>query len=399
MWRIGLILSLWIGVASVGLAQTEPISGQIAVTGDDGNIYLYTPATDTRETITTNAIFSETGRFYAWPTWASDGQLAFFGQSYDPANLFRLGVFIRGAEGGEAKGVYAARNESFTYASWSPGGRDLALLYTTRNGLATRIIRPADDFAITEVSQGGPHYWDWSPDGTKMLWMRFGDRYELYDADEASQANILAYTPGYVTTPDWSPSGDRLLIGVGGSDGTALITVEVAGETVLLDGLTGPVAYGWSPTGEQAAFIQREIGALSIIDLEGNRITPVLGQNVLSFFWSPDGTRMAIVSAGLDVPNRPSAKQDAFALQWVVYDVASGTLTRLADFIPTNDFWYFLQYFDQFSRSHRIWSPDGTAFAYPTLTLAGIPVIALQNADGGEPQEIGGGVFATFSWE
>jgi hypothetical protein len=168
-------------------AAAQSDSGvQLAISGADGNIYLYDVASDELRPVTNDASFQNPARFYDWPTWSSDGQLAFFGTNLDPENFFGLGIYIM-PPGGEPKGVFSAPNEVFTYAYWSPGDcpagncRDLAVLYSSDAGLAARMVRSADEFSVNDLAQGGPFYWDWSPDGSSMFWARFGTTLEIYD--------------------------------------------------------------------------------------------------------------------------------------------------------------------------------------------------------------------------
>ena len=115
-----LVVTVLIVVAVASAAAQDPDGAQIAITGSDGNIYIYDVASEALTPVTDDATFERPARFYDWPTWASDGQLAYFGTNLDPSNFFGLGIFVM-QPGREPKGVFSAPDEFFTYAYWSPG--------------------------------------------------------------------------------------------------------------------------------------------------------------------------------------------------------------------------------------------------------------------------------------
>jgi TolB protein len=80
--------------------------------------------------------------------------------------------------------------------------------------------------------------------------------------------------------------------------------------------------------------------------------------------------------------------------------VAAETATRLAAFLPSRDMIYYLQFYDQFARSHRLWSPDNRYFVYGEVTRFGQSIVSLQDTrvPGAAPQTIMEGGFGVFSW-
>jgi hypothetical protein len=60
---------------------------------------------------------------------------------------------------------------------------------------------------------------------------------------------------------------------------------------------------------------------------------------------------------------------------------------------------YYLNFFDQFSRSHSLWSPDGRFVVYAALTDDGKPEVRL--AEVGNPgvaRTVGAGTIGVWSW-
>lgn len=397
---IFLVIISLLGFSSILYAQD---SGQLALVGSDGNIYTYDLATDTLGAVTTDATLQEPARFYTWPTWSSDGQLAFFGTSLDPDNFFNLGVFVQQV-GKEPKGVFSAEDEFFTYAYWSPADcpagncRDLALLYSTPQGLATRLVRSADTFSIIEISQGGPFYWDWSPDGGRMFWARFGQRLELFDVASAAVVSVLPENQGQEQAVDWSPVDDRLLAAVATPDGNSLVVIDGERRVVLGAGFQRGVAYEWSPDGAQVALLDRASGQLSIVSAADGSLNHAVSDQVLAFFWSPDGEKLAFITFAEIKPSAKFWQQASLALQWQVYDSQRDTIRSLSAFVPTDSMIYYLSYFDQFSRSHRLWSPDSRYLVYGEVQSNGNNVVSLHAIDAPRSQTVAAGVVGVFSW-
>src|SRR5437868_3012207 len=74
---------------------TDPLPGQIAYIGTDHNVYSRTLAQDAAIALTNDAGVSSTGAlFYQWPTWANDGQLAYFGSQLNPDGSLSTEVLI-----------------------------------------------------------------------------------------------------------------------------------------------------------------------------------------------------------------------------------------------------------------------------------------------------------------
>lgn len=399
-----LCLSLGAGVARTGRAQTvDP--GQIAIAADDGNIYLFDLAADEAVPLTEDAVPGR--KLYAWPTWATDGRLAFFGTSVLPDDRYQLGIFLRRASG-EIERLYTSADEHFTYASWAPADcpagscRDLAVLYTAANGnLALRRVRVDGDISIEELSEGGPHYWDWSPDGASMLWARFGTELSIYDADSNAIARTFDDRLGFQRAVDWSPVDDRLLAAVRAPGRRNDLMIFEDGERlVLAEGLRGAVSFEWSPDGAQVAYLDEQRATLSVADARTGAHVATAPDNAYAFFWAPDSARLAYLTVSQPGTDVLASLQDGPPrLQWVVFAPETGAITRLAAFLPTRETIYYLQFFDQFARSHRLWSPDGRYLTYGEVLRDGRSVVSLLDTTGpSTARTLMEGQIGVFSW-
>ncbi len=403
---------LWCGVLLVvmgsAVAQQSP-SGQVAITGADGNIYLYDVGAGSLTPVTDDA--DGQNKFYLWPTWASDGQLAYFGRNTNPDNFYSFAIFVRSPQG-ISKGIYASEDEIFTYAYWSPGNcsansgscRDLAVLYTTRDGLAVRNVRSAGSYEIYEVDTGAPFYWDWSPDGRYMFWARFGRTLEIYDAETREVIQTLPDQQGLQQAVDWSPVDNRLLSAVVNSGGTSdLVIIDENERTVLSGGLEDIIAFEWSPDAQNVALLNRATGDLSVVNVTSGQESALPARLVLAFFWSPDSSKLAYLSLNTSGGGGSArlVMQQTPTLRWFVYDFASKTNTPLSTFIPTQDMVYYLSFFDQFARSHRLWSPDSRYLVYGEMLSSGNPAVSLVDVlnPSNAPVKIGDGTIGIFSWQ
>jgi TolB protein len=368
------IVSLF--VASIAAQDTQPLKnlpGQLAFVGDDYNLYLIQGDATAPQPLTQDGSQS---RRYQWPTWSSDGRLAYFCCEMDLRSQSLLLQTYISSDGLEpAKLYYEAENEAFTYASWSPENcdasatcRDLAVLVSQiQQPFKVDIIRDAGERTSQRtVGTGAPFYFSWSHDGDQMLWQRNNRRLSLYNAEDDAVSD-LPERLGAFPAPAWSPIDDRALIalrtpGVRAQSSVFLIDLESRERFSLGSGLQGLVAFNWSPNGEYAAYRQvvaEGYGHLYVFDTRtGEQIILSSTAGVIAFLWSPDSTKIAVLSAALSPGNQSAQNERILRLLWSVLDLETGSLQPVYRFAPTAEMAYYLAYFDQFSQSHRLWSPD-----------------------------------------
>lgn len=375
------------------------LPGMIAYIGMDYNVNMLDPATNSDTQLTDDGTSSQP---YLWPTWSTDGRLAYF-QSMESAGQISTTVFISGDGKTAGSVAYNGAGELFTYAYWSPQDcdagencRDLAVLLSSADGLRVQIVRDSADGASSQLAgTGGPFYYSWSPDGHQMLWQRNNQRMDVYDVN-TSEVETLPQEPGLFAAPAWSPVDDRLLFGILNRQARATDLVIVAnGEArVVAPRLEGVVYFAWSPDGNKLAYAN-EHGPLYVVDaITGEMVTQSNVTGVLAFFWSPDSNRIAYITLATP-PGSINAKmrardsqialvQQASGIAWSVMDVADGTTRRYGSFMPTQEMLYLLVYFDQFAPSHRIWSPDSRYLLYSETTpdgQASISILDTSQAD------------------
>ena len=359
------------------------LPGRIAYISTDYNVYSLHPETNSRAQLTNDGSRAQP---YVWPTWSTDGRLAYF-LSIATAQELTTEVYVSSDGSTIGDLLYEGDGTRFNYAYWSPQDcnegercRDLAVLLSGVDGLGVQLVRDSEEGSTNQlIGRGGPFYYSWSPDGNRMLWQRNNQRMDIFDVSSNDIIDTLSQQPGIFPAPAWSPIDDRLLFGVlaEGSQTTDLVIVANGETTTLVSNLEGIVYFEWSPDGNKIAYTNNR-GALTVLDaIAGETIVQSTVSGVLSFFWSPDSEHVAYVTLATP-PGSINAKtpteqervfyQEATGIAWSVLDVEGGETRRYGSFIPTEEMLYLLFYFDQFSQSHRLWSPDSRYLLYSETT-------------------------------
>ena len=92
---------------------------------------------------------------------------------------------------------------------------------------------------------------------------------------------------------------------------------------------------------------------LLLVNPEDGRTRVLTEDAAIAFFWSPAGDRLAVISLA----------EQGGRLAVTVFDVETGEARQLAEFIPSSDMRVMLSFFDQYAKSHRVWSADGRYIA------------------------------------
>jgi TolB protein len=214
-----------------------------------------------------------------------------------------------------------------------------------------------------------------------MLWQRNNQRMDIYDVNSNRIIDTLSQEPGVFSAPAWSPVDDRLLFGSLNEENqsTDLVIAANSETNTLAPRLDGVIYFSWSPDGDKVAYTSEQ-GPLIIVDaVTGETVADSAVSGVLAFFWSPDSQHIAYITLATP-PSSINAKQtatqqtvvqEATGIAWSVMDVEETTTRRYGSFVPTREMLYLLVYFDQFSQSHRVWSPDSRYLLYSETTANG----------------------------
>ena len=218
------------------------------------------------------------------------------------------------------------------YPSWSPDGRRIAFLSDaerydqdtgTRHrgwGLHTMAADGTDvrlvlgrEFAVLHQPP------QWSPDSRHLAVVLYqtggrivlhGRSLHLVDTDGGEPRRIAR---SVVSSPSWSPDGQRLAYARANVDGVALYTIGVDGtdERWILDipDWRGPRSdsrqteawidsVAWSPDGTRILVRTDHGSAAFVVDVESGLTTEIGTYGALAAAWSPTGSRIALFAAG-----------------------------------------------------------------------------------------------------
>ncbi len=369
----------------------------------------------------TPRLLTAPGRYYQFPAWSPDGAaLAVIGSAPDHGGVFVLRDEAHASEGAETLHTSAAHRPFYLY--WSPDGRYLGFLAT----------HPTDDMGLHLAPRGGPArllatgrpcFWQWAPTSDQMLVHRgFGAAGTLAVLRVDGMSAALESAPGLFQTPGISPSGQYHAYARLDDDGvSSLVIARTGGPPLLAMPHHGAVALGWSPVRDQLAAIcptrpaRSWYGPLRLYYPGSRTPRTLVEEDVLAFFWAPDGRTIACLTLAGPPRRSPGrlpangfyangrtpaaaraggAADDVALLDMSLVTVANGRRRHLAGFAPTELFLtQLLPFFDQYALSHRLWAPDASALAVPAV-VEGLPLIVVMPADGGEPAPVAEGVAA-----
>jgi TolB protein len=376
---------------------------------------------DQIETISPNGdnrrVVSSSPYAYQFPSWSPDDSLiAALGTDGSESGLF---VMPDSADA-EPTAVFNAR---FTpiYHSWSPDGQKLSLIANHPRGFGLYIV-PTD--AADEprlLATGQPLYWDWMA-ASDELFVHTGtprngsDQLGFVATDENGSTDSIADS-GFFQAPAISASGAY-----------AAYAQYVAGERQVvirpIDGGDGLVVdhnktttFAWNPQADQLVFVappandgNETFGALHYIDVATQDELILTDHQTVAFFWSPDGQKIAYLKVRFNSQSQQVSADNLIRVRqshpsillelWVI-DMSNGaqnaTRELVAVFQPNPLFLtQFLPFYDQYSRSHQLWSPTSDAIVLPIQRDAEFSV-AIYPIDGSDPQIIPNAKIAFWS--
>jgi Tol biopolymer transport system component len=363
-------------------------------------------------------LLTDADLLFQFPAWSPDNsRVAAIGSEENS-----VGVYVApDLPAGELQTLYKSDEEAPFYLYWSPDSRQVSFLANHPSGLALHI---GDVLAETSriLATGSPFYWDWTPGGDRILihsgFSGEDSRLALLDPSGDGGGDNIS-DPGFFQAPGVSPNGRLWAYAQVDGDDNGQLTIFDAetGQQTRTEPHQGLVAMSWNPVSDVLAYITPGIeapvfyGPLHLLDAATGESQIIADELVIAFFWSPDGRYIAYftvadtesdaVQAGLPGKNeelsKPGSQEDELIMEVWLADTLGGSIRRLRAFEPTDLFVFqFLPFFDQYSLSHRIWSPDSSALVLP-IVEDGAPRISILPIDGRAPEVLVDGIIGFWS--
>ena len=301
-----------------------------------------------------------------WPAWSPDGgHIAFSGIRSGSNGQGGLAVYLSPPSDGPPRLVYA--NEPDTdaiarqtphYTLWSPDGRRLAFIAQTLKGGLTLFLYDTDGSGPAErLIDGAPLYLSWSHDSSYLLVHSVRAHQIVELAGEPEVRQVPGVSSLYMA-PSCSPVASHMAMfrdsGIGHQ--TLLVADVATGAVRTLLDLPGAGAFAWAPDGKSLGLLRDvEPGSgyypgLWLIGVDEPSERRITDDRVLSFFWSPEGARIAYITPSVDAEG---------SVRWAVASLAGAPTRYLVDFRPTQEQLTTFMFFDQYGQSASPWSPDG----------------------------------------
>jgi len=382
-----LVLLLLIGACTAN--EEEALGdGRLVTIDDAGNIVTMEPdGTDV-------ASASEDGGgrvTYFQPIWSPDGSTI----SVTKSEAGTFSIDLIDVETGERTSTVTATNVFYQY--WSPDGSKLATLAVTVPGeLGLNVFIIGEGSGPDRLADGQPLYFSWSPDSSDVVG-HVGNAPLEFLLTEATSPEFGA--PGDFSAPQWTDDG---IIHIAFSSRRQQLTrTQPDGESTPIASVLGGAIFTATPDGRRVAVLPangedvglsvsaQQIptlpgGQLVVVDASDGSFVELETATVAAFSWDPTGRRLLVLEV-----------TDAGAFRWRVWE--DGASETFGEFVPSPGFLRdFIPFFDQYAQSMTLWSPDGTAFAFPG-SVGDATGIWRQDLDGGDPIRVAGGTWVAWS--
>ena len=393
---------LFVGILALGLmlacaavvAAFRPISDPgvnlIAFVNADGEVMTMTP-----DGLQARMISPAVEGFFTWPTWSPDANTIVYSGVVEDGGELQLNLYASDNSGAGNRVLYASEPGEVGllaqgvvhYPLWSPDGNHLAFIATTAGGLSLFMDDLRDNPEARRLLDDGPLWMSWSQDSSSLAVHRGVDHFLIGGEDLVTPQQLNIREIGYRVPALHPVDGSLTLRTQPGALNASVSSVRLDGPNVMsvtpLRRVEGEAAFLWSPTGRHLAVAEatqylmyrdtalRIYNGISVLTIGESQDVIELELPVLAYFWSPDGTKIVLVTL--------SERQTA--LSWALYDVESDERTRLVDFAPSAEQLTIFQFFDQYAYSHTVWSPDSSSIVFAgdlltdsvTASLSGHP--------------------------
>lgn len=288
-----------------------------------------------------------------WPAWRPGHGTLSWSEAHDRTRLVVDREEVPGASHQPARFIGPGLPH---YPLWNPDGRVLAYVVPDGQSLSLRAWTVGEP-DVRELVSGAPIFSCWLPGGDALV-VHHGASLQIFDASSASSPTTLSESAAGFRTPAVSGDGSRIAWAEVRSGAVHVMECDVATRAIReLRVLPAGVALCYAADGRLlvASSTSPESPAFaSIVDVErGARLI----RSVITAFWlSPDATRLVTLHPSFTGDGRYQAR---------LWDHAGRALGATEAFVPSAQFGMVVNFFDQFSLSHPLWSADSRWFGLP----------------------------------
>ena len=362
------------------------LPGRLVVLDNGGNIVTIDPDGTNSSSITGDA--GETTR-YSQPSWSPQSDRIAWAEITETG----FGVGLSGPDGQDPKTITMGAPPFYLY--WSPDGEAIGVLHNGAQGDIEFEVIDVAAATTSIVASGTPFYFSWSPESDRVVVHVRRTIFGIIDLEGAP--TDLGATGETYQSPHWTPSG-IFHLGVGGLEvrdptGEARVLATTPGSIALVanDQGTRVAVQSWviQDDGEMDVALSQTpalpTNAVAVVDVVTGEVSEVNSNPSIGFFWSPDGESLLVLE-----PTGDGAETEV--LVWT-----DGTTRTLSTITPEPSFVReVLQFFDQYSQSLRLWSPDSSAVVL-VGSIDSQPGIWVQDVESGSPVKVFDGSWAVWS--
>lgn len=340
---------------------------------------------------------------FTWPCWSPDDRwLSVFEAEGEEEDQNDAVLTVLEVDGVEERRLHSFDKTLPIYARWSPEGDRLGVL--AQGGDDLLLTRCAvDEVGSNEhVVSGVPLFFSWLDGGALLV--HVGDSKtggsRVFMQGVAGR-DILTERPGSFCTP--LTVGEQIMYATSRGRRSRICLLDPSTrrhrDLTELEGLLAlvpdaardhAVLVGAAPGGEHTPY-----DGIWQLDVRTGLLKRLVDEPVMAFHWDRTGSR--VIYAVLE--------SDRSCMVFRAWEAETGEVRDLCPFWPSRDQLFYLHFFEQFTGSHHLVSPDGR-----TLVFSGYPdprraeegggprihVLDILNPTGG-PLTLAEGRFAVFS--